>query len=167
MKTLIEKLKALHLYFVRRSYSLDDMKWAFEQGMHEGKLREYYKNDVDSFSISKIYAFVISCRLQGKGIGSTILGLLINMNNSKVLESSYKETEYNQGMKALFEWYKFNLSVVPVNKRLNCIMVYSSWIIINYNKFYIRCITHRMIHFKCLYSKIDPIKIIVRGHTNC
>jgi hypothetical protein len=29
---------------VRRSYSLDDMMWAFEQGIHEGKLREVYKN---------------------------------------------------------------------------------------------------------------------------
>ncbi len=54
IKRLIEKLKTLRLYFVRRSYSLDDMKWAFEQGVHEGKLREYYKNKPDDFSKSEI-----------------------------------------------------------------------------------------------------------------
>jgi hypothetical protein len=52
MKTLIDKLKSLRIYAVRRSYSLDDMKWAFEQGIHEGKLREHYKNNVDDFSKS-------------------------------------------------------------------------------------------------------------------
>ena len=54
MKTLIEKLKALRLYFVRRSYSLDDMKWAFEQGIHEGTLRQLYGGREDEFSESEL-----------------------------------------------------------------------------------------------------------------
>jgi hypothetical protein len=60
-KKLIERIKALRQYFVRRSYSLDDMKWAFEQGIHEGKLREHYKNNVDGFSKSEI-EYYLKCR---------------------------------------------------------------------------------------------------------
>ena len=61
MKTLIEKLKALRLYFVRRSYSYDDMKWAFEKGMHEGRLRERYKNKHTEFSESEL-DYYVRCR---------------------------------------------------------------------------------------------------------
>jgi hypothetical protein len=61
MKTLIGKLKALRLYFVRRSYSYDDMKYAFEQGIHEGKLREHYKKNSDNFSESDL-DYYLRCR---------------------------------------------------------------------------------------------------------
>jgi hypothetical protein len=61
MKTLIEKLKALRLHFVRRSYSYNDMIWAFEQGIHEGKLREHYKNKPTEFSVSEL-EYYVRCR---------------------------------------------------------------------------------------------------------
>jgi hypothetical protein len=61
IKRLIEKLKALRIYAVRRSYSLDDMKWAFEQGIHEGKLREHYEKNADDFSKSEL-EYYLKCR---------------------------------------------------------------------------------------------------------
>ena len=42
------------IFCVRRSYSFDDMKWAFEQGIHEGKLRQLYGGKEDEFSESEL-----------------------------------------------------------------------------------------------------------------
>lgn len=61
MRNLIKWMKALRLYFVRRSYSYDDMIWAFEQGIHEGKLREHYKNKPTEFSESEL-DYYVRCR---------------------------------------------------------------------------------------------------------
>lgn len=54
VKKYISKLNALRNIIKRGGYSLDDMKWAFEKGIHEGKLREHYKNNSDSFSKSEL-----------------------------------------------------------------------------------------------------------------
>lgn len=61
-----------------------------------------------------LLGIVISCRMQGKGIGSSILGSIINANQGKLIECFYRETEYNQGMKALFDWYKFSTELTKV-----------------------------------------------------
>jgi hypothetical protein len=61
-KRLIERIKALRQYFVRCNYSLDDMKWAFEQGIHEGKLREHYKNNGDDFNKSELEYYLKSMK---------------------------------------------------------------------------------------------------------
>ena len=53
-----------------------------------------------------IIGFVVSCRMQGKGIGSTLLGSIIN--NSKSVRAFWRETKYNVGMRKLYEWYKFD-----------------------------------------------------------
>tara|TARA_Y100000593_G_scaffold95131_1_gene200554 strand:- start:76659 stop:77720 length:1062 start_codon:yes stop_codon:yes gene_type:complete len=56
-----------------------------------------------------IIGFVISCRMQGKGIGSSLLGSIIN--NSKIgVRAIWNETKYNAGMRKLYEWYKFKIS---------------------------------------------------------
>lgn len=47
---------------------------------------------------------VISCRLQGKGLGSTFLGYIINMEEGP-LQAIWKPTEYNAGIDSLYSWY--------------------------------------------------------------
>jgi FkbH-like protein len=57
-----------------------------------------------------VRALVISCRMQGKGIGSAFLGTIINKNIGKMVHGIWVETKYNQGMRNLYSWYKFNES---------------------------------------------------------
>lgn len=62
--------------------------------------------------LSSMHAFVISCRLQGKGLGSAFLGSLINRCESSYrfsLDAFWVATEYNAGVRSLFEWYKFKI----------------------------------------------------------
>jgi len=53
-------------------------------------------------------ALVLSCRLQGKGIGSAFLGTLINRSVGRLMVARYTPTSYNVGMKGLYEWYGFD-----------------------------------------------------------
>lgn len=65
------------------------------------------------YPVLYIDILVISCRLQGKGLGSAFLGSLINYAVSKQHERisiMYIETEYNVGIRSLLEWYKFNIT---------------------------------------------------------
>ena len=62
---------------------------------------EIYKDLVE------IKGVVVSCRLQGKGIGSSLLGMIINMCKNKKITARYEETRYNAGMRNLYDWYKF------------------------------------------------------------
>lgn len=39
-------------------YTSDDIQWAFEQGIHEGKLREYYKNKPNEFIESDLNYYI-------------------------------------------------------------------------------------------------------------
>lgn len=58
-----------------------------------------------------IEGLVISCRLQGRGIGSAMLGTILNhypINNT--IHAHWNSTEYNHGIQALYEWYNFNIS---------------------------------------------------------
>lgn len=58
-----------------------------------------------------IRLLVISCRLQGKGYGSALLGSIINRIVGTGLgrpTAIWKETEYNAGMRSLYEWYRFD-----------------------------------------------------------
>lgn len=64
-----------------------------------------------------VHAIVISCRLQNMGIGSALLGHMINIvaeYNKRMLGYAYTgknltahwiETQYNLGMRKLYEWY--------------------------------------------------------------
>jgi len=54
-------IKRLRLKFTKNRYTYDDMKWAFSQGIHEGKLREHYNNKPDKFSESEL-EYYIRCR---------------------------------------------------------------------------------------------------------
>ena len=66
---------------------------------------------------------VISCRLQGKGIGSSLLGYWINTNIGRTISSLFTETEFNAGMIGLYDWYKFekeSLGDSRYNLTLNC-----------------------------------------------
>lgn len=54
-----------------------------------------------------IHAFVISCRMQGKGIGSYMLGTLLNEHVGETVEVIFTETEYNKSMVQLLEFYGF------------------------------------------------------------
>lgn len=51
----------------------------------------------------------ISCRLQGKGYGSAFLGWLLNKHGS--IAAEWRETKYNGGVRALYEWYKFSIAI--------------------------------------------------------
>jgi len=63
---------------------------------------------MDQVRYVDIDALVISCRLQGRGIGSAVLGAIFNSEPLGTrFEARWQETEYNQGIKALYEWYKF------------------------------------------------------------
>lgn len=57
-----------------------------------------------------IAGLVISCRLQGRGVGSALLGAVINLSHNPNIRASWVETEYNKGIRALYEWYKFGIS---------------------------------------------------------
>jgi len=58
----------------------------------------------------KINALVVSCRLQGRGIGSAFIGWLINRYSvGTAIVAEWQETEYNAGMRGLYEWYGFNI----------------------------------------------------------
>ena len=50
---------------------------------------------------------IISCRLQGKGLGSAFIGTIINQYIGKTITARWKETQYNAGVRSLYEWYKF------------------------------------------------------------
>ncbi len=55
-----------------------------------------------------IEAVVISCRLQGRGIGSALLGHVLNHQPLRTrVMVRWAETEHNAGMRGLFEWYHF------------------------------------------------------------
>lgn len=60
-------------------------------------------------TILMITLFTISCRLQGKGYGSALLGHMVNLAQSEV-RAMWVETEYNGGVRALYDWYKFTIS---------------------------------------------------------
>ena len=57
-----------------------------------------------------VRALVISCRMQGKGIGSAFLGSIINQSIGNTVHGVWVETKYNQGMRNLYLWYKFDES---------------------------------------------------------
>ena len=57
-----------------------------------------------------VRALVISCRMQGKGIGSAFLGSIINQNVGRTVHGVWVETKYNQGMRNLYLWYEFSES---------------------------------------------------------
>lgn len=54
-----------------------------------------------------IELLVISCRMQGKGYGSAMLGTVINQHVGEGIQAMWQETEYNAGVRSLYEWYKF------------------------------------------------------------
>lgn len=54
-----------------------------------------------------ITLLTISCRLQGKGYGSCLLGAMIN--RYKEVCAVWRETAYNGGVRALYEWYGFTI----------------------------------------------------------
>ena len=73
----------------------------------EDKFGKYGLSGVCRCSKGKISLFVISCRLQGKGYGSAFLGWMIN--NQNVTLAEWMETQYNVGVRNLFEWYGFSI----------------------------------------------------------
>lgn len=79
----------------------------------------------------KIQLFVVSCRLQGKGIGSAFLGWLINHLN--VNSAQWQETEYNGGVRALYTWYGFGIEesrtkLVLASRPLGKRVVIPNWV---------------------------------------
>lgn len=66
-----------------------------------------------------IDGIVVSCRLQGRGIGSALLGSVLNRlisRGSGRISASWVETEYNAGMRSLYQWYGFDISQIPPDK---------------------------------------------------
>lgn len=56
-----------------------------------------------------IKLLVISCRLQGMGYGSAFLGSIINRFIGRELIAEWVATEYNHGVRSLYEWYDFDI----------------------------------------------------------
>jgi FkbH-like protein len=81
---------------------------------------------------------VISCRLQGKGIGSSLLGYWINTNIGRQIVSNFTQTEFNAAMIGLYDWYKFEKEDQGDNKfklSLDCKEVeLPNWIEVSYEK---------------------------------
>ena len=59
-------------------------------------------------ALVEICLMVVSCRLQGKGIGSAMLGWLINKNVGKFLTAEMIITTYNEQMQNLYKWHGFD-----------------------------------------------------------
>jgi methoxymalonate biosynthesis protein len=59
---------------------------------------------------ARIRLLVVSCRLQGKGIGSALIGTAINAHIGGVVDAVWQETPYNAGVRALYEWYDFEFA---------------------------------------------------------
>lgn len=86
--------------------------------------------DGDAVSIN---LFVISCRLQGKGLGSTFLGTILNTYIGNTVYMIYKATNYNAGIKSLLDWYKFeytdtNDDVVIASKTIEILVELPDWV---------------------------------------
>ena len=62
---------------------------------------------LDAKEVVNIQGIVVSCRLQGKGIGSALLGSIIQMATGKAIKAEWAVTKYNAGMKNLYDWYNF------------------------------------------------------------
>lgn len=56
----------------------------------------------------EIRLMVVSCRLQGKGVGSAMLGWLMNSISHKMLSAEMIITPYNEQMQNLYKWYGFD-----------------------------------------------------------
>lgn len=61
----------------------------------------------DQLPIKFIALLVVSCRLQGKGVGSALLGTFFNKFPGTPFYASWTATPYNAGIKGLYEWYGF------------------------------------------------------------
>jgi hypothetical protein len=42
-------------------YTYEDLQWAFNEGIHEGILREHYKNDIGNFIKSDLNFYIKTC----------------------------------------------------------------------------------------------------------
>lgn len=57
-----------------------------------------------------IDGIVVSCRLQGRGIGSALLGWVINTTViGELRQAAWIENDYNGAMRGLYQWYGFRL----------------------------------------------------------
>lgn len=97
---------------LQRMYRLGEL-WVMEAsdkfGSYglSGVVRVFYTQLTEKTTV--ITLFTISCRLQGKGYGSALLGHMINMARS-AMHATWLETEYNGGVRNLYEWYKFTIT---------------------------------------------------------
>ena len=93
--------------------------WVMEA---EDKFGRYGTSAVARLSAAGVMSIlVVSCRLRGKGLGSAFLGSLLNWYldhspmNSRIspervpLIAQWVETKYNGEVRALFDWYKFDI----------------------------------------------------------
>jgi predicted enzyme involved in methoxymalonyl-ACP biosynthesis len=58
---------------------------------------------------SIIAGLAISCRLQGRGVGSALLGYAISKMILQI-QASWIKTPYNDGVRSLYDWYNFSIS---------------------------------------------------------
>lgn len=59
-------------------------------------------------AVVEIEALIISCRLQGRGVGSAILGAFMNTYPlDTAFRATWTGTQYNHGVRSLYEWYNF------------------------------------------------------------
>ena len=61
----------------------------------------------DNYTLHTINILVISCRMQGKGIGSYLLGSILNRISPSEVKATFKATEYNKSMVQLLEYFGF------------------------------------------------------------
>ena len=81
-----------------------------------------------------IRLMVVSCRLQGKGIGSAMLGWLINKSKGKFIDAEMIITSYNEQMQNLYKWYGFdpykNYKTIVFEKFVESRVDVPPWIVI-------------------------------------
>lgn len=110
-------------------YSARDFGVSLEKARQRGELYVGEAEDrFGSYGLSAVAVMgsngwisllVVSCRMAGKGLGSAFLGELIALSfegASRTVTVSWRPSNYNGGVDALLEWYKFKIGTGAVRK---------------------------------------------------
>jgi methoxymalonate biosynthesis protein len=119
-------------------WNADQLAEAREQeslvaGVVKDRFGSYGLSTVMALGDAEVRLLVVSCRLQGKGIGSALVGWAINQHVGDTLTATWRETQYNAGVRALYEWYDFEFNGasdgwVTARKRVNEAVELPDWV---------------------------------------
>lgn len=108
------RMSALDGHYTRES--IKELRDNLYVGRVHDKYGDYGLSALVGCYLNHIYLLIISCRLQGKGIGSSLLGWVINRHIGKTMTATWKETQHNRAMRELYRWYDFQEEEIPGGK---------------------------------------------------